>query len=125
CGPVSRKPRAKAMSRYARLSGGLLAILAVAPSARAQEPPLPPGAVARLGTTAWRHAGPVTFLAFLPDNKTLLSAGLDATGPPWDVETGKILRRREVGFTGLADLDEGSGWWSPRLAVALSPDGKS
>src|SRR5437588_12366650 len=40
---------------------------------------LPDGALARLGTLRWRHAEAVTFVAFLPDGKAVLTGGLDNT----------------------------------------------
>jgi WD40 repeat protein len=58
--------------------------------------PLPPGAVARFGTIRLRHWGTVTFVAFLPDNKTLISAGNDGRIRTWDITTGKELAPFEV-----------------------------
>jgi WD40 repeat protein/beta-lactamase regulating signal transducer with metallopeptidase domain len=55
--------------------------------------PLPAGAVARLGTTRWRHGATITFVAFRPDGKTLVTAGQDGTVRLWDVATGKEIRR--------------------------------
>jgi RNA polymerase sigma factor (sigma-70 family) len=75
--------------------------------------PLPPGALARLGTTRFRIRGAVACLAFSPDSKLL--AGGSRNGDAlvlWDAATGKELRR----FEGH------QGWvWG----VAFSPDGKT
>jgi WD40 repeat protein len=57
--------------------------------------PLPPGAIARLGTVRLRHGSTVTGLAFLPDG-TLLSASYDKTLRLWEPGSGRELRR----FTG-------------------------
>jgi WD40 repeat protein len=55
--------------------------------------PLPAGALARLGTTRMRHSSEVTFVAFGPDGKTLITAGRDNTIRLWDLTTGKEVRR--------------------------------
>ncbi len=54
--------------------------------------PLPPGAVARLGSFRLRHSGPVRAVAFAPDGKTMVSGGADSWAFLWDVATGKRLR---------------------------------
>jgi WD40 repeat protein/beta-lactamase regulating signal transducer with metallopeptidase domain len=54
---------------------------------------LPAGALARLGTTRMRHDGDVTFVAFGPGEKTLLTAGQDNTIRLWDMATGNELKR--------------------------------
>src|SRR5262249_1940717 len=69
--------------------------------------PLPAGAVARLGTLRWRHAGQTTFAAFLPDGKTVLSAGADFTLRVWEYPSGKELRRIS------APVDEARAFKSP------------
>jgi RNA polymerase sigma factor (sigma-70 family) len=69
--------------------------------------PLPPGALARLGTVRWRpgdHA--VSALTFTADGKALLSGGRGIV--LWEAATGKPLRR----FGGEL------------AALALSPDGQ-
>jgi WD40 repeat protein len=77
--------------------------------------PLLPGAVARFGTTRLRHWGTVTFVAFLPDNKTLISVGHDKTIRTWDVTTGKELAAFEVKESTLGEQG----------AHALAADGKT
>jgi WD40 repeat protein len=49
------------------------------PGVDQQGDPLPVGAVARLGTVRWLHDGIVTFAAFLPDGKTVVSSASDNT----------------------------------------------
>jgi WD40 repeat protein/beta-lactamase regulating signal transducer with metallopeptidase domain len=55
--------------------------------------PLPAGALVRLGTTRWRHGARITFVAFRPEDKTLITAGQDNTVRLWDLATGKEIRR--------------------------------
>jgi WD40 repeat protein len=56
--------------------------------------PLPPGAIARLGTLRWRH--PNAFLvSFARDGMTLVTASHDDVRF-WDISSGKVLRNRPV-----------------------------
>src|SRR5207245_756627 len=52
--------------------------------------PLPPGAIARLGTTRLRHPG-VSSLTFTPDGKALASTGSGEAVCLWEVRTGKKI----------------------------------
>lgn len=56
--------------------------------------PLPPGAVARLGTIRLRHAR--ADVVFSQDGRQLLSCGCDGELRVWDVATGKRLRRKRL-----------------------------
>src|SRR5437867_4341936 len=65
-------------------------------SLAAQDQPgdaLPPGAVARLGTTRWRHGGTVLLASLLPDGKTVVTVSEDRTVRLWEFPSGKELRR--------------------------------
>src|SRR5215472_7660122 len=55
--------------------------------------PLPPGAVARLGTTRLHHAGNLYGPVFSPDGKTFVTGDGYGLVRLWDVTTGKELRR--------------------------------
>lgn len=52
--------------------------------------PLPEGAIARLGTVRFRHGGGISFLSFTPDEKRLVSKGIDGVRV-WEAATGKEL----------------------------------
>jgi RNA polymerase sigma factor (sigma-70 family) len=92
--------------------------------------PLPPGALARLGTIRWRHGAPVTFLALLPDGKTVVSAADDRFVRVWDQGTGRELRRIGPGPDieprgGAAMIMPGPAFRLPsRVTAAVSRDGK-
>jgi RNA polymerase sigma factor (sigma-70 family) len=73
--------------------------------------PLPPGALARLGTVRWRQNGPVTFLAYSGDGKTLASSGVK-TFHVWEATTGRLFRQFPLGGK------EGAS------CFAIAPDGK-
>ena len=54
--------------------------------------PLPPGALARLGTLRWRHGDQVMTVAFSPDGKTVASGSMDESIHLFDAKTGKLLQ---------------------------------
>jgi RNA polymerase sigma factor (sigma-70 family) len=72
--------------------------------------PLPPGALARLGTVRFRHPGHgVKELAFLPDRKTILTVDEGSSLRYWDAASGRLLREVSVGDLSVR-------------AVVVSPD---
>jgi RNA polymerase sigma factor (sigma-70 family) len=74
--------------------------------------PLPPGAIARLGTLRWRHGQHIQASAFSLDGKTIATAGDDGRVVLHDLQAGKKLRS----FDGMA---------ASAYSVAYSPDGKT
>src|SRR5438128_521991 len=72
--------------------------------------PLPPGAIARLGTARWRHGYPVHTAVFSPDGKIVASTSSGKGLCLWEAETGKRILQVWPGYV----FD----------AVAFSPDGQ-
>jgi WD40 repeat protein len=108
----------------ALLLGGVLAGLAPgAKTAEAEPPkpredrygdPLPPGAIARLGTVRFRHPGAVHAVAFSEDGKLLAASSDDRCMVViWDRATGRKLREIPVASRTL-----------PPYHLRFSPDGK-
>jgi WD40 repeat protein len=98
--------------------------------------PLPPDALARLGTTRLRHGAKLTQVGFSADGKSLITAGQDGYVRVWDTSTGKELRRlgREIppgsrpGFDervlGGLRVEQHMGGYA-RIGVVFSGDGGS
>ncbi|MBI3407914.1 MAG: SEL1-like repeat protein [Planctomycetes bacterium] len=74
--------------------------------------PLPPGALARLGTERLRVKTPVVAIAFARDGKTFVTAEHSGALCLWDAATGKELRQLR-------------GSWYGVLSLAFCPDGKT
>ena len=62
--------------------------------------PLPPGAVARLGTLRFRHEREANALAFSPDGK-ILAGSCNGRIVLWNAATGRALRRLDIVARGL------------------------
>jgi hypothetical protein len=85
---------------------------AVPPRPAAEQParldrhgdPLPPGAIARLGTLRFRHDGEAGAMVFSLDGKVLASASGGAV-ILWDATTGKVLHRLSAQYAGRNSLD--------------------
>jgi WD40 repeat protein len=105
-----RPPRPGSPTRTTACQGLLAGLLVVAAAAPAAEPPLPPGAIVRLGETRFRHGNAVHCLAFSPDGKVLACGGGGLT--LWGVATGKPLH---------PSGDKRLAW---AASLAFSPDGK-
>src|SRR5262249_36707544 len=119
---------ALAMPRYRILLGCTLLLSApVADAVQGQPPaqdlygdPLPPGAVARLGTVRLRHDGPIVFAAFLPGGRSVLTVSTDGVVCVWDLPSGKELRRFEAHPAKERPADAAARV----TGASLSPDGK-
>jgi WD40 repeat protein len=69
--------------------------------------PLPKGVRFRLGSVRLRHDGDVMALAWMPDGRTLVSAGWDRTIRLWQIPGGKLLAK-----------------WDKMDGAVFSPDGR-
>ena len=76
--------------------------------------PLPAGAMARLGTTRFRHDDTIVFAAFLSDGKSVLSVSSDGVICAWEFPSGKQIRRVESLAASTTFV----------AGATLSPDGK-
>lgn len=76
--------------------------------------PLPPGAIARMGTTRCRHGGGIVCsIAYSSDGRYLASGSASGELHVWDAATGKLIRP-------LVDPDPAPDF----RAIAFSPDGR-
>jgi WD40 repeat protein len=78
------------------------------PSPESRGERLPQGAVARMGTTRLRHGDAISFAAYTPDGRALVTAGRDRTVRLWDLATGQEIRRFDWG-TVQPDTQTGPG----------------
>src|SRR5262249_19316152 len=105
-------PRLPPRPRQERRAMAALLVFAGLLAPGAADPPLPAGAVARLGSPHLRHAARVTAVAFAPDGKSLATASLDRTVCVWDLATGAARHRLRL------DVE------AYQHDLAFSPDGQ-
>jgi RNA polymerase sigma factor (sigma-70 family) len=86
--------------------------------------PLPPGAVARLGTIRLRHTAGRA-LAFSKDGKHLISCGRDGEVRVWDAATGELVQRTRLAGKAREYIDYGGISVAPDGATAATWDGKT
>jgi WD40 repeat protein len=93
--------------------------------------PLPAYARLRLGTVRFRQGSAITMLRYLPDGKTLVSAGSDQVIRFWEASTGKERYRFGTPFgnatasvLGLLVAPDADIAFAAAGVRALSPDGK-
>jgi WD40 repeat protein len=86
--------------------------------------PLPPGALARLGTIRWRHDRVASFAALRPDGQSVVTVGDDLTIRLWAFPSGKEIRRINLAPKSEQTLSPDFRL-SYFLAAAMTPDGKT
>jgi WD40 repeat protein len=74
--------------------------------------PLPPGALARMGTMRLRHGSQIYTIAYSPDGKLLASGSAHGELRLWDAATGKLVQRFVDPFGSVFHV------------IAFSPDGE-
>src|SRR5947209_5768647 len=84
--------------------------------------PLPPGALARLGTVRWRHSHRTADLAtaFSPDGKIVVTVG-DGTLKRWDTATGKLLGQFSGRNLGAVQYAPNGRWLVGQSGDLLDP----
>jgi WD40 repeat protein len=106
-----------------RLTAGMLLVLLAGAAHGAGPPPrrtdlygdpLPPGAVARLGTMRLRHAH--ADITFSRDGKQLISCGWDGVVRFWDTASGRLVRSQRLAWKPQKP-------WHYLEGVTLSPGG--
>jgi WD40 repeat protein len=105
----------------------LLTLAVVEGAGRGQAPtqdpygdPLPEGAVARFGSTRFRHDALIVFASFLPGGQRVLSVGNDGAVCIWEFPSGKQIRR----FDAIPAKDSATATPAKATGASLSQDAK-
>jgi WD40 repeat protein len=98
----------------------LLVLPAAEPLRDAHDDPLPPGAIARLGSMRFRHNAQIVAARFSADGKRLISANQRDGIRVWDRATGTMLQTAPY----TAETAREFGLRSPENYNLVSPDGK-
>src|SRR5262249_15132734 len=78
--------------------------------------PLPPGAVARLGSAHWRHPGGLDTACYSPDGSMLATDVTDGKVRLWQTATGKLLHLFPAWVTSQRELV-----FSPDNRILVAP----